>query len=487
MNRLNKLTALFISVITVMFVLSVSAVAAVRPVKPSFLKAVTVKADSVELKWDKSLAADSYTVYVKKDGKWKSIKSTQERSYTVKKLDAAASYTFAVRSVNKSGGKSYYSKDYTTLKVKTKGVSKTALSAEGGVGTVKLSWNKVAGASGYNIYRKSNGEWKFVKKLTSASTVSYTVRELKYNTTYYFAVRPYSNGNGKRVFGAYSDTVKAKTLRANKVSVNYTLNQDNSLTLRWSKAEGVTGYRVYRYSAGEWKTLLTVNSPDTLETVIASLKSDTKYMYRVRAFAKLAEKTVWYVPSSTLTIVTDPAESDLKLTRTKKLKEKLEGKAFTLSYTTESNYGETPVTVSKSGSKYRLDTTVNATKYALLNTSGKTYVLLSKKKAYIEIPEYLSESFSVKASVEDLVPGSKWKGKVTIETFDGKKAVCESYTNSYKTKTLKYYYKAGELIGIEECGSKNKLEEKAVVTSFKTSASSSQFKIPSGYKKVSYT
>ena len=77
-------------------------------------------------------------------------------------------------------------------------------------------------------------------------------------------------------------------------------------------------------------------------------------------------------------------------------------------------------------------------------------------------------------------------GKVALAAFDGKTAVCETYTNTYKTKTVKYYYKAGELIGIEEYNSKNKLEERAYVTSLTTSASSSKFKIPSDYKKVSY-
>ena len=73
---------------------------------------------------------------------------------------------------------------------------------------------------------------------------------------------------------------------------------------------------------------------------------------------------------------------------------------------------------------------------------------------------------------------------MSLATFDGKKVVCEAYTSSLKTRTVKYYYRAGELVGIEEYGSDNKLIERAYITSFKESASASLFKIPDRYKKI---
>ena len=95
--------------------------------------------------------------------------------------------------------------DKTTLKVKgLKVSSKTKTS-------VTLKWNKVSNADGYRIYKYNSSKKKYVEvKTVKASTLKYTIKSLKKNTSYKFAVKAYKKINGKTYWSSYT-TIKVKT------------------------------------------------------------------------------------------------------------------------------------------------------------------------------------------------------------------------------------------------------------------------------------
>lgn len=76
---------------------------------------------------------------------------------------------------------------------------------------LKISWNKVNGASGYTIYRStlSNGSYKAI---ISTSKISYINGKLVKNKRYYYKVRAYKVVNGKRVYSSYSD-IKSRVVK----------------------------------------------------------------------------------------------------------------------------------------------------------------------------------------------------------------------------------------------------------------------------------
>ena len=74
--------------------------------------------------------------------------------------------------------------------------------------SVKLSWKKVSGVTGYEIYQGS----KRIK--AECKTTSYTVKKLKKNTSYKFKVRAYKKVGSKKVYGSYSMTLKVKTKKS---------------------------------------------------------------------------------------------------------------------------------------------------------------------------------------------------------------------------------------------------------------------------------
>jgi hypothetical protein len=95
-----------------------SASAATRPGKVKW-SSITKTPTTITLKWKKASKAKGYSVYQKKSGKYKKIKTTTKRTYTAKKLKAFKSYSFKVRAYKMSGGKKVYGKYSSAKKVTT--------------------------------------------------------------------------------------------------------------------------------------------------------------------------------------------------------------------------------------------------------------------------------------------------------------------------------------------------------------------------------
>lgn len=80
------------------------------------------------------------------------------------------------------------------------------LSAKGIKKGVKLSWNKVKGATGYVVYRYDSGKKQYVKVKTVKGKRAATIKNLKANKKYKFAVRAYKVKENTRFYSKYSKT-----------------------------------------------------------------------------------------------------------------------------------------------------------------------------------------------------------------------------------------------------------------------------------------
>jgi hypothetical protein len=87
---------------------------------------------------------------------------------------------------------------------------KTAKSSKAKKATI--TWSKVTGADGYEVYQATSKSGKYTKVTTikKGSTVSYTKSSLKSGKTYYYKVRAYRNVDGKKVYGSYSAVKSVK-------------------------------------------------------------------------------------------------------------------------------------------------------------------------------------------------------------------------------------------------------------------------------------
>lgn len=485
MKKIIKSTAIILLVLTIFSVFSVTTLAATKPVKPQAVVASNVTANSLVLNWTAVEGADAYRVYVYADRKWKVLSDTTGTQLQVASLVSMKTYIFAVKSAKIVLGNIYFSDDHALVKVKTGALSPTTLTGVAGLNSVRLTWQMSPGATNYAVYKHDGRVWSLLG-VVAAKVLTCSIKNLNYSTVYHFAVRPVTTGDGRTIIGPISNLLKIKTLDPNNVALVCGAYTDTAIRLNWTKAPNATGYMVYAYLGGAWKAVRAIPNANTLTTVFGNLNSDTVYYFMVRAFRKTGSNVLWYRTSNICVATTDPGVLDAVVYRIDSVREALSGDSYTVSYTTtDEKYGKMPVTVAKKGDDYFLKTKVDELPYSLLNNASGYYIIFDESKSYIKVPDISKELFSIKASMDEFLPGTDWTSKATIATFNSQKAVCETFTNPSGTKSLKFYFKTGKLLGIEEYGIIG-FEERAIINSITSESDANLFEIPFGYNRVFY-
>lgn len=171
--------------------------------------------ETIKLSWKKSNEVSGYQIfrYDPDTDSYKQIKTITDpnkTSYTNKNLSKATGYSYQIRSYRQIGGQKYYGVMSDTLYGATAPAKVKSLKATAKKSSIKLSWKKSAGATGYIIYRYDTKSKKY-KKLKTVKTTSYTHKNLKKNTTFKYKVVPYKSYKGETYKGkAASLTAKTK-------------------------------------------------------------------------------------------------------------------------------------------------------------------------------------------------------------------------------------------------------------------------------------
>lgn len=261
-------------------------------------------ADSVELRWRKVKNATGYKVYQVVDGELKALKTVKKGTkYVVEDLTASETYKFAVKTYRKTGGKTYWSKKYKSVKVTTDKMGKTPTpKATAAKNSVTLKWSEVEGATGYRIYQYSPSKDKYVVKASIKDKTTYKVTGLKEDTVYKFKIKPYAKTSKGTVWAKASSARTIQTVDKTKAKFTDPVIGTKGVTLNWSKVDGATAYRLYKVVDGEYLQIAS-GIKDTSYNV-KKLESGKKYTFVVRAYKKANGKVNWYTKSEPLTITT---------------------------------------------------------------------------------------------------------------------------------------------------------------------------------------
>ena len=159
-----------------------------RPVvKPDYL----ISTGKPYIKWTAVSGASKYYVYRSgsSNGTYKYVGTTTATNYTDNKANAGYTYYYKVKAVSKvsSGANSYYS----VVIGATCRCARPSVKITTSNGSPRLTWNAVAGANKYYIYRstEANGTFEY---LYSTKNLFYTNKSAVAGTTYYYKVKAVS-------------------------------------------------------------------------------------------------------------------------------------------------------------------------------------------------------------------------------------------------------------------------------------------------------
>ena len=156
---------------------------------------------------------------------------------------------------------------------------------------VKLEWQKISGASGYAIYRKSysgNDAWVRVATISGNATFTWTDTSVKNNngTAYKYTIRALAGADMKTLSGC-RNTGRSMVRLASRILNSVEAAGDDGIKCSWSTSSAVTGYEV-RFMVGDqvYKTF-TVGNCKTGTKTFTGLPAGQTYKIQVRSYVKI--------------------------------------------------------------------------------------------------------------------------------------------------------------------------------------------------------
>ena len=256
-------------------------------------KGSAVSASAVKLDWSKNDKATGYVIEQYRGGKWTALATTKNNTtltFTVKGLAKGTAYSFRIKSFRKTGSTTDFS-EYTAIKAATllDGVSDLKVTSVTG-SWITLEWAKNANATGYSIEQYKGGKWTVIATTKNNTTLKFTVKGLKNDTTYSFRIRAYKTAGGSNVYSDYV-RIAGKTRIPNVAKFTGSAVSASAVKLDWSKNDKATGYVIEQYKGGKWTALATTKNNTTLTFTVKGLAKGTTYSFRIKSFRKTGGTT----------------------------------------------------------------------------------------------------------------------------------------------------------------------------------------------------
>ena len=247
-----------------------------RPVVTSSNQAST---GSPKLTWEAVDGAVHYQVYraTSKNGTYSLVKTTTSTSYTNTSAKAGETYYYKVVAVAE---RSAANSADSVVRYRTCDLPRPVVSVDNveASGKPKVTWEKVKGAVGYEVYRATskNGAYSLMKTTTSTSYINTSA---KAGETYYYKVVALAKNS---LADSASSAVKSLVCDLAQPQIKISLNSSGKPRLTWEAVNGATAYQVYRATSLNGKYSLTYTASGTSYTN-SKANDGTTYYYKVKA------------------------------------------------------------------------------------------------------------------------------------------------------------------------------------------------------------
>lgn len=270
------------------------------PSNPNLTSVTSVEYNAIELKWDKVDGANGYKIYRKlpSDKNYKELITLYEQTdkYTDQTVTCGTTYQYIIKSFRYENGKTYTSGNNSAVSCKAVPPVVKVKVASTGYNSLKVSWEKVNGATGYRIYFKKDNakKWSTLATFENGSLTSCEHRKLTTGVNYTYTVRAYYKDGSKNIWGDFNQTgVTKKPVTSAPKLVSVTSSTATNVTVKWDSVSGANGYKVMRKADGSktWSTIGTTNSKK-LSYTDKKVTCGVKYHYTVRAYRNVSKKPV---------------------------------------------------------------------------------------------------------------------------------------------------------------------------------------------------
>ena len=245
--------------------------------------------ESLAISWSDVSQVTGYQLYRSASplGSYVRVYQGPETSYTNTAISKGAVYYYKVRAYKLVGDALYYG-PYTDIKAGAVLQAPVLTAKSTGEDSIRLSWTEVPGATGYTLYGRYG---------TEAYTMLYSGTGKVFNETVVsgelraYRVLANLNTDIENLRGPYSPIVRsiALAIPTDFYSIDY---DRQSIAIYWEPVAGADGYHLMRSSteAGTYRTLYTGSKPEFYNE---GLKLGQQFFYKVRAFRKVGDQTVY--------------------------------------------------------------------------------------------------------------------------------------------------------------------------------------------------
>lgn len=255
----------------------------------------STQGDKATVKWTAASGAGGYLVYRQSGSSYQLVMDTTSTSPQFTGLDPGVTYQYVVVPYRKSGTETVYGNVSSAISVRTKLAAVTLKAASASYSSIKLTWNERAGASGYNIYRRTaSTSYKLIKRISTGSTTSYTNTKLTLGTKYYYKIVPFKTTSAGDYEGVASNIASTKPALP-KATLSTVKGTDyKTIKVTWKKITGAQGYELYRStSSGSGYKLVKRISGSKTSYSDSGLSIGRTYYYKIRAYRTVNGKKVY--------------------------------------------------------------------------------------------------------------------------------------------------------------------------------------------------
>ena len=207
---------------------------------------------------------------------WNSDKEYSDNTYSIELKQGGTYYLYVGKNSNCTG-------NYNFALSSSLGTPTVTLRTNSSTGKPIISWNRVPGATQYEIYRStsSNSGYQIIRR---TSGLSYTDTTAQAGSYYYYKVRAMDDAG---VRGSFSSAKSIRCLSAARlgtptVSVGASASTGKPV-ISWSRVSGAAQYEVYRSTSGADGTYGRICATANLSYTDTSAATGRTYYYRVRA------------------------------------------------------------------------------------------------------------------------------------------------------------------------------------------------------------